>query len=540
MVVDVKTREIVSVTDLAGLQPGLTDRDTDIAKDVLDADPRIKAALIARGLTIRRKVSESVAVQYAPIGHDPGLARQGGRLMRAFFGSDQDAINEFSPFLDGLSAVVDLYAKQVVRLQDEAGAPRSAVPHDIFDRKVRGPAAAAPREPRSRDGRKSFSVERNVIRWRNWQLRYAFNLREGLVLYQVGFEDQGRRRSILYRASVSEIVTAYGDASDFWSWLELFDEGVFGLGASAVAVEPGREVPANALVLDSVLPDAEQPRFSARTPRRIYVYERDAGNLMYYRQGDLTFHARARELVVGFLASFGNYVYGINWVFRQDGSFRFEAELAGEVLTKFVRQQTCEICAAIAAGPGAAGESRPVTPDGDDRYGTLVHPGLVAANHQHWFNLRLDFDIDGAANAVMENNRVHAAGARARRGRGPRADGEPHGARHRGRRRRDMNEETARSWTIYNPAAVSREGRPAGYTLAPMENAMTIFPPARRQGSAAFTAHHVWVTPYRAGELFAGGPYPNQAPPDYADTLARYAGEELSTTATSWCGTRSA
>jgi primary-amine oxidase len=59
-----------------------------------------------------------------------------------------------------------------------------------------------------------------------------------------------------------------------------------------------------------------------------------------------------------------------------------------------------------------------------------------------------------------------------------------------------------------------------------MENAMTIFPPERRQGSAGFTAHHVWVTPYRAGELFAGGPYPNQSPPDYADTLLRYAGED--------------
>jgi primary-amine oxidase len=524
VVVDVKTREIVSVSELAGLQPGLTDRDTDIAKDVLDADPRIKAALVARGLDVRRKVSESVGIQYAPIGHDPDLVRQGGRLMRAFFASDQDAINEFSPFLDGLSAVVDLYAKQVVRLQDEAGAPRRAVPHDIFDRKVRGPAAAAPREPRSRDGRRSFSVERNVIRWRNWQLRYGFNLREGLVLYQVGFEDQGRRRSILYRASVSEIVTAYGDATDFWSWLELYDEGVFGLGASAVAVDPGREVPAHALALDPVLPDAGQPRFSARPPRRIYVYERDAGSLMYYRQGDLTFHARARELVVGSLASFGNYVYGINWVFREDGSFRFEAELAGEVLTKFVRQQTCAICAAVAAGPGADGESRPVTPDGDDRYGTLVHPGLVAANHQHWFNLRLDFDIDGAANAVMENNRVHAAGHDAGEARALTVSHTVLGTSVNATR--EMNEETGRSWTIYNPAAVSREGRPAGYTLAPMENAMTIFPPPRLRGAAAFTAHHLWVTPYRAGELFAGGPYPNQAPPDYADTLARYAGKD--------------
>ncbi len=527
VVVDIKKRELVSVTELAGLQPGLTDRDTDIAKDILDADPRIKAALVARGLTIRRKVSESVGVQYAPIGHDPDLARQGGRLMRAFFASDQNAINEFSPFLDGLSAVIDLYARQVIRLEDAAGAPRISVPHDIFDRKVRGPAPGATREPRSRDGRRTFSVERNVIRWRSWQLRYAFNLREGLVLYQVGFEDHGRRRSILYRASVSEIVTAYGDATDFWSWLELFDEGVFGLGASAVAVEPGREVPANALVLDPVLPDAEQPRFSARPPRRIYVYERDAGNLMYYRQGDLTYYARATELVVGFLASFGNYVYGINWVFRQDGSFRFETELAGEVLTKFVRQPTCGVCQVMTAGPGANGESRTYASSGDDRYGTLVHPGLVAANHQHWFNLRLDFDVDGAANAVRENNLAHAAAGPHDAG----AEGRGFTASHTifGRASeamRDMNEETARTWTIYNPAAVNREGRPAGYTIAPMENAMTIFPPARQQGASGFTAHHLWVTPYRPGQLYAAGAYPNQAPPDDADVLARYAGQE--------------
>jgi primary-amine oxidase len=59
-----------------------------------------------------------------------------------------------------------------------------------------------------------------------------------------------------------------------------------------------------------------------------------------------------------------------------------------------------------------------------------------------------------------------------------------------------------------------------------MENAMTIFPPARQQGAAGFTAQHLWVTPYRANELHAGGPYPNQAPPDYADTLARHAGDD--------------
>jgi primary-amine oxidase len=523
-VVDVKAKQIVSVTDLAGAQPGLTDRDTDIASEVLDADPRIKAALVAHGLKIPGKLSDSVGLQFAPIGHDPSVDQRASRLVRAFFASDQHAVNEFSPFVDGVMAIVDIYARQVVRFEDNAGVPSVPVPHDIFDRKVRGTPERTTRAPRMRGGGTDFSVAHNVVTWRNWQFRYGFNPREGLVLYQVAFDDQGRKRPILYRGSVSEIVTAYGDASPFWSWLELFDEGVYGIGASAVAVEPGREVPANALLLDPVLPDSEKPAFAARQRHRIYVYERDGGNLLYYAQGDLTFHARATELVIGTIASFGNYAYGLNWVFRQDGTFAFEVTLAGEVLTKFATAGDCAVCRAAAAGPGPGGESRTYVASGDERNGTRVDPNLVAANHQHWFNLRLDFDIDGQANAVMENNLVHADAHH--------ADGEGGGrgfsASHTvfGRAvdaRRDMNDDSARTWTIYNPAATRRDGRPSGYTIAPMENAMTIFPPDRAAGAAGFTFHHLWVTPYRERQLYAAGAYPNGAGPNDADTLDHYA-----------------
>jgi primary-amine oxidase len=525
VVVDIKAKQIVSVTDLAGAQPGLTDRDTDIATEIIDADPRIKAALIAHGLKVPGKVSDSVGVQFAPIGHDPSVDQRASRLVRAFFASDQDAVNEFSPFVDGVMAIVDIYARQVVRFEDNIGVPSVHVPHDIFDRKLRGTPERTTRLPRGRGGM-DFTVARNVVTWRNWQFRYGFNPHEGLVLYQVAFDDQGRKRPILYRGSVSEIVTAYGDASPFWSWLELFDEGVFGIGASAVAVEPGREVPANALLLDPVLADTAKPAFAARQPHRIYVYERDGGNLLYYAQGDLTFHAHATELVIGTIASFGNYAYGLNWVFKQDGTFAFEVTLAGEVMTKFVPAADCAACRAAAAGPGPGGESRTYVAQGDERFGTRVDPNLVAANHQHWFNLRLDFDIDGPVNAVMENNLVHA-GADAHHA-GGEGGGRGFSASHTvfGRAvdaRRDMNDETARTWTIYNPAAASRDGRPSGYTLVPMENAMTIFPSDRAVGTAGFTFHHFWVTPYRSDQIYAAGAYPNGAGLNDADTLDHYA-----------------
>jgi primary-amine oxidase len=54
---------------------------------------------------------------------------------------------------------------------------------------------------------------------------------------------------------------------------------------------------------------------------------------------------------------------------------------------------------------------------------------------------------------------------------------------------------------------------------------MTILPRSRARGPMAFTFHHFWVTPYRDGELFADGAYPNQARNDYADTLYAYAGD---------------
>ena len=37
-------------------------------------------------------------------------------------------------------------------------------------------------------------------------------------------------------------------------------------------------------------------------------------------------------------------------------------------------------------------------------YGHVVAPGIAAPHHQHFFNFRLDFDVDGSANSVVEMN----------------------------------------------------------------------------------------------------------------------------------------
>ena len=255
-------------------------------------------------------------------------------------------------------AVVDLYSRKVIRFHDVAGVQSRHVPHDVFDRNVRGSTAAErPLVPTQPDGR-NFAIDGNVVTWQNWRFRFNFNLREGLVLHQIGFNDSGRTRPILHRASVSEVLTAYGDPNELWSWMLILDEGIFGLGYLSMPVQPGQQVPSNAITLGAVLPNPTLPSFSDLFADRIYVYERDGGNLVNYQYRGRTVHSRGTELVIGSLAALGNYVYGFNWVFKQDGSFAFEAELSGSILTKFVSSKTCDTCAAIAQGTGPNGESR--------------------------------------------------------------------------------------------------------------------------------------------------------------------------------------
>jgi Cu2+-containing amine oxidase len=58
----------------------------------------------------------------------------------------------------------------------------------------------------------SGQVDGNLIKWQKWQIRVSFNWREGLVLHNVGYEDEGRLRPIMHRASIAEMAVPYAEA----------------------------------------------------------------------------------------------------------------------------------------------------------------------------------------------------------------------------------------------------------------------------------------------------------------------------------------
>src|SRR3954465_9175626 len=82
--------------------------------------------------------------------------------------------------------------------------------------------------------------------------------------------------------------------------------------------------------------------------------------------------------VVSSIATVENYEYGFFWYLYQDGNIQFEVKLTG----------------ILSLGALQPGET--------SKYGTLIAPQLYAPNHQHFFNVRLDLDIDGPTNRVYQ------------------------------------------------------------------------------------------------------------------------------------------
>ena len=83
-------------------------------------------------------------------------------------------------------------------------------------RRVRCPDRAADLKPLEivQPEGPSFAVDGHEVRWQKWGFRVGFTPREGLVLHDVRYDDGGRERPVLYRASICEMVVPYGDPAE--------------------------------------------------------------------------------------------------------------------------------------------------------------------------------------------------------------------------------------------------------------------------------------------------------------------------------------
>jgi primary-amine oxidase len=501
-VVDLKTKTLSSWQQISNVQPAIVNSEYELANQVVKADPRWQAAMQKRGITDFNQVQVSC---WAAGILSKREETQGNRLCRGLLYYRGDNWNYYGSPIEGVSVTVNLNTGKLDSFVDTGVVPFSQENWN-YDLKSLGKLLSPPQllkilQPRG----VSFRINGNEISWQGWQFRYAMHPRNGLMLYQVSYNDGEKVRPVLYRASLSEMVVPYGDPDPNWSFRNAFDVGEYNFANFVNKMELGKDIPENGKLLDAVLANERGEPYVM--PGVIGIYERDRGMLWKHYDYNTGRHdvRRSRELVMTMTVAIDNYDYNLNWIFRQDGTLEVENELTGIILAQ-----------------GTAAEIQPLNHD----YGQLVAKNIIGVNHQHFFNYRLDFDVDGQANSVMEMN---VKGL-------PMNQDNPLGnaialfttpLAKESSAVRDLDIQHSREWMVVSADKKNSLGAATGYMLMPGSNA--VFLPgegANIRQKAGFATHHVWVTKYKPDELYAGGDYPNQAQP--GEGLPKYINDDES------------
>jgi len=446
-------------------------------------DPEFQAALRRRG------IMDVEAVIVDPWSFGAYEDDQGRRLARALtFARMSPTDNAYAHPIENLVTIVDLNEMKVLRIDDYGVVPVPNASSNYGVDDAKRPVQLKALEIHQPDG-PSFEVDGQLVRWERWQFRIGFTPREGLVLHMVGFEDQGRLRSILYRASLSEMVVPYGDVAPVHSHKNAFDGGEYNIGALANSLELGCDCLGEIRYFDATLVGSDGAPMVIRNA--VCMHEEDYGILWKHIDFRInqTEVRRSRRLVVSWITTVGNYEYGLFWYFYQDGSLEFEVKLTG-------------ILSVGALNPGER-----------SKYGQVLNgDGLYAPIHQHFFNLRLDVDIDGVANSMYEIDiERESAGEH-----NPEKNGFYARATLLQREleaQRTVDTLKGRYWKIVNPHTTNLVGEPVGYRLIPGSNTvMFASPEASIAKRATFATRNLWVTPYAEQEMHAAGEFPNQHP----------------------------
>jgi primary-amine oxidase len=434
-------------------------------------DRRWRAAVSARGVRPDR-----AAPLPGGLGEGDTLKVQNGVRVASVSAYDRDAPPP-EDVLAGIKAEVDLTNARVLSFEDEGSAAQGRVDPDAARALTSRRAAVLPPA-----ATRTFRRSGSEIRWERWRLHIGFHPRRGLELFDVAWVDDDRVRPVLYRGSISEMIAPYGDPG-FQIWFPR-DEGDIGLGYySRSSIVPFGDAPPNADLIDAVV--ADDRGLPVSVPRAIAVYERDAGVL--WRHAGRS--RRARQLVVTSMATVDNYDYAFEWIFGLDGSIDVEVRLTGIMNLRGMtpRDSRADHSAGV--------------------FGHQVGARIFAPNHQHFFNYRLDLDVDGSTNEVLElDNLADPVDSTNPQGLWFRMRERVLDSESRAKRKLDLA--TGRKWKVVNTTARNALGQPTGFTLAPGENALTLMAPSSPVAAqAGWLDQHIWVTRYTPAEMHAGGDY---------------------------------
>lgn len=487
--VDLTGDAVAAFEHIAGVTPNFTVDEFHAVDEAMREHPDVIAALAGRGFTDMSLVLMDVWTYGAAMMPEQHRHRRLGWC--DLWARETPEGNPFAHPISGLKLLVDLNTLELLEIEDHHDYGHPAVDAEYVP-SVRGTTVRTDLKPLhiTQPQGASFTVEGTELKWQNWTMRLGFNYREGPVIYQVTFDDHGTSRDVAYRMSFAEMVVPYRDPTFDHYRRTAYDIGEWGLGFMTTSLELGCDCLGEVVYVDATLHDwMGAPR---EIKNAICLHEED--NAVLWKHVDERAGAevrRQRRMVVSCHVTVANYEYLVYWRFYQDGNIECEVRATGIMVTT----------------PFPEGEQAPP-------YGTVVDKNSYAPYHQHFIVARLDLDIDGHANTVMEVDSVAP----------PVSEENPYGLalvtrstpiRSEAEAGRDYDWSTQRAWKVVNPNKVNKHGTNVSYKLAPGACFPAMMDPSTPQFlRAPVIGHTLWVTKNSADERWPAGAYPVQSAVD--------------------------
>ncbi|PDT54185.1 MULTISPECIES: tyramine oxidase [Sinorhizobium] len=440
---------------------------------------------------------------------------ENSRLMKVPCYRVPEGSNFYAKPIEGLFAVYDIGKKSVIKVIDSGAVD---LPKDNWGYTEDEVAARTPLRPKTnkvaltQEGGPNYKINGSHLEWDIWRLNLRVDKRPGLVVSNLDVNDGDTWRSVIYQAHLSEVFVPYMDPTEGWYWRTYMDSGEYGFGLFLSPLTAGIDCPDNATFLPATIADDKGNPLVI--PNAICIFERSIGDPawrhfeVFAQTPEKPVPAEGRpatELVVRTASEVGNYDYLIDYRLQQNGQINIYIGASGLDAVKGV----------------ASTSMKDPTAKADTAYGTLIAPNLVAANHDHYFNFRIDFDVDQPANhfSTMDIVPADVEPNSPRKSMWTVKHSMPHSEME---ARYKLSAAEPRYFHVSNPNREGYLGHEPGWMIHHGNVAYGPFdyandPPMKRN---AYIEYSVWNTVYDQDQRYAGGKYAMQS--DGSDTLAEW------------------
>jgi primary-amine oxidase len=494
--VDLTNKKVLTFEKKPGSQPMILDAEWVNARDKFMADPRFKAAISKRGI---KDLAEIYCTPNSA-GAFPGDGYENRRILKVPCYSGTDKLHpSLARPIEGLMGIVDGETGQVLDVLDRETVEMPPVPEGYGDQLPKPEKETKPIAMLAPGGL-NIELDGNLeIKWNRWAMHARADKRAGVILSLVRFDDGKKLRDIAYQMNVSEMFVPYMSPDPTWSYRTFMDAGEFGLGYLISSLRPNVDCPPNAIFTDLTFPNDVGGTYTR--PQALCIFERASGDpaWRHYSSGQKKVQGIPQvDLVVRHIPTLGNYDYVVDYVFSPQGNITLRVGATGFDATKSTSAKDMESPTALA----------------DTAYGTLIAPYTVAINHDHYFNFRLDLDVDGTQNALVRDAFI------------------PGPAKNSATRKSLWTLKTQRyaaegpvvpdhmatggeTWRVINPNEKTDLKFNPSYWIDLHHTATSILDPQDPpQMRAGFSAQNLWVSKFRGDQKWAAGLYPNLSTKD--------------------------